>query len=146
MATSVPFTFSDLKPAEPIQGWPDFFEEGKAFLKTASSAHAGKKSAFSPEILYNIIAMAIEKFVMASLMRHGAMPCNHTMTDLVEAMEETFPGDLADIRHGLLQLDKYQDICHPEGFSIRPPKMTEIPAMLVLAGKMQSLATEKINA
>jgi len=146
MAASAPFTFSDLKPAEPIQGWYDFLEDGKAFLKAATSAHAGQKRAFTPEILYNIIAMAIEKFVMASLMRHGTMPYNHTMADLVAAMEETFPDDLTDIRAGLLKLDKYQDICDLEGFSIRPPKMKEIPAMLVLAEKMQFLATEKINA
>lgn len=30
--------------------------------------------AFTPEIICNLIAMAIEKFVMAVLMRHGALP------------------------------------------------------------------------
>ena len=73
--------------------------------------------------------MAIEKFVMAALMSHGAMPYNHTMADLVEALEETFPGAVATIRDGLLQLDKYQEICDLEGFSIRPPEMKKIPSI-----------------
>ena len=74
--------------------------------------------------------MAIEKFVMAALMRHGTMPYNHTMIDLVEAMEQTFPGAIADIRQGLLRLDSYQDICDPYDFTITEPDRDEIAAML----------------
>lgn len=83
--------------------------------------------------------MAVEKFVMAALMRHGTMPYNHTMADLVEAMEETFPGALADIREGLLHLDTYQDICDPWEFTIIEPTMDDIQAMLDLAEKLREL-------
>ena len=145
MNTTANFLLSDLKSVQPIDGWQDFMHDGKGFLKTAVTAHGKRKHAFTPVILYNLIAMAIEKFVMAALMRYGALPYNHTMKDLVEAMDETFPGSINDIRESLLQFDEFQDICDLEGFSITPPEMEEIPAMLVLAGKMQNLATEKIN-
>jgi hypothetical protein len=142
MHNPVNFSLADLKPVPPIQGWEEFLHEGKAFRQAAAAAYAGRKKAFTPEILYNIIAMAIEKFVMAALMRHGKMPYNHTMRDLVEAIDEAFPGALNEIRAGLLTFDAYQDICDLEGFSIIPPDIKEIPFMLDLAAKMQIFAIQ----
>ena len=121
MNTLSSFLLSDLKNAQPILGWQDFLYDGEGYLKTAVGAHAKRRQVFTAEILYNLVAMAIEKFVMAALMRHGAMPYNHTMRDLVEAMEATFPGAINDIREGLLQLDAFQQICDLDGFSITSP-------------------------
>ncbi|MCI5211179.1 MAG: hypothetical protein D3910_20885, partial [Candidatus Electrothrix sp. ATG2] len=63
---------------EPIRGWEEFLRDGEGYLRTATAAYTKKNGIFTSEILYNLIAMAIEKFIMAALMRHGAMPYNHT--------------------------------------------------------------------
>ena len=143
MTASAYFSLSDLKTAQPITGWQEFLEDGQAFLQTAAAAHAKNRKAFSPEILYNIIAMAIEKFVMAALMRHGALPYNHTMQDLVEAMEETFP-NACDFKEDLLRMDRYQEICDLDAFKITPPAMTEIPFMLVVGNKLRDLVVDQL--
>ncbi len=136
--------FTDIK-TRAIEGWQDFLHEGEAYLRTAACAWKKEKKAFTPEILYNITCMAIEKFVMAALMRHGALPYNHTMGDLVEAMEETFPGCLSIIKDDLLALDSYQEICDVDAFCIRPPEAGAIPGMLDLAARIQALACERIR-
>ena len=118
--------------------------DGDGYLKTARAAFVSRREIFTPEILYNIIAMAIEKFVMAALMREGTMPYNHTMRDLVEAMEEIFPETIAEIKEGLLNLDKYQDICDPYDFAIIQPERNEIPFMLKLAYRLQELVKAAI--
>ncbi len=146
MEATANFLLSDLKKAQPISGWEDFWGEGKAFLKTASAAYAQQKKAFTTVILYNIIAMAIEKFVMTALMCEGKLPYNHTMKDLVEAMDEAFPGAMPDIREGLLQLDQYQEICDLDTFNIAGPAMAEIPLMLDLAGRLQDLVEQQLLA
>ncbi len=127
-----------------IIGWQQFLEDGEAFLKTASGALSKNREVFTANILYNIITMAIEKFVMAALMRAGTMPYNHTMTDLVAAMEKTFPGALTGIRAKLLELDRYQEICDLDNYRITPPEMDEIPAMLDLAERLRSLVTDDL--
>lgn len=127
-----------------ISGWEEFLDDGNKYLHTAFAAHANRQEIFTPEILYNIIAMAIEKFVMAALMRHGTMPYNHTVADLVEAMEQVFPESMADIKEGLLNLDKYQDICDPYEFTITPPDINDIPSMLILAGRLQEMVVEEL--
>jgi len=146
MEATANFLLSDLKKSQPISGWEDFWFEGKAFLKTASAAYAQQKKAFTTVILYNIIAMAIEKFVMTALMCEGKLPYNHTMKDLVEAMDEAFPGAMPDIREGLLQLDQYQEICDLDTFNIAGPAMAEIPLMLELAGRLQDLVEQQLLA
>ncbi|MDW7771390.1 MAG: hypothetical protein SCH71_00715 [Desulfobulbaceae bacterium] len=125
---------------KPIRGWQNFLQDGRRYLATASAGYGRRKEIFTPKILYNIIAMSVEKFVMAALMRHGKMPYNHTMTDLVEALEEAFPHAMpADIREGLLNLDTYQDICDPYEFTIMEPGPEDIPFMLELASHLQYL-------
>jgi len=133
--------FADIS-AEPesIQGWDEYLHEGDAFLRTGLAAHEKGKQAFTPEILYNIVAMTIEKHVMTSLMYKGELPYNHTMGDLVAAMEAVFPEAIAEIKGSLLDLDRYQEICDVDTFNIIPPTAEEIPQMLALAVKMQALA------
>jgi len=145
MTTSTYFSVSDIKAAQPISGWEEFLAEGEAYLKTASGAHRKAKKVFTAEILYNIIAMAIEKFVMAALMKHGALPYNHTMKDLVEAMDETFPKVLSKIKGELLTMDSYQEICDLDGFKITPPEMDKIPLMLELSQEMHTIVTRLVN-
>lgn len=133
--------FADIK-AEPeaILGWEEYLSDGDAFLRTGLAAHEKQKTAFTPEILYNIVAMAIEKHVMAALMYKGELPYNHTIGDLVAAMDEVFPEAIAEIKDGLLELDRYQEICDVDTFTIVPPTVEELPEMLSLAGKMRDLA------
>ncbi|WP_417917102.1 hypothetical protein [Candidatus Electronema sp. JC] len=133
-----------LHELRPVKGWEEYFRHGEGFLNTAAQAHSKGVLAFTPEILYNLIAMAIEKFVMAALMRHGELPYNHTMADLVAAMEQVFPGKMGDIGEGLLKMDQYQDICSLDGFKISPPMMEEIPAMLKLAERLRQLVQEQL--
>jgi hypothetical protein len=50
------------------------------------------------------------------------------------------------IARQLIDLDKYQEICDLENFSIKPPELAEIPAMLDLAEKVGELARKEIAA
>ena len=124
--------------SEPIKGWEEFLQEGNQFLATASNAHARRKEAFTTAILYNLVAMAIEKLIMALLMKSGNLPYNHTMHDLVEAIDEFLPGELAGLGEELRRLDGFQDICEMESCSISPPSMGQIGTMLALALEVQS--------
>jgi hypothetical protein len=137
---------TSLESIRAIQGWQEFLKDGNGYLRTAKGAYLNGNIRFTPGILYNIIAMAIEKFVMAALMCHGTMPYNHTMGDLVEAMEETFPDAIVDIREGLLQLDTYQDICDPYEFTLIVPDRDEISGMLKTASRLQELVTCQLTA
>ena len=129
---------SDIK-RQPISDWQEFLGEGNQFLATASKAYARRREVFTSEILYNLVAMAIEKLIMALLMESGNLAYNHTMHDLVESMEEFLPGHLAGLGEEIKALDAFQEICDLESYTIRPPTMAEVAKMLELAEKLQHL-------
>lgn len=135
--------FSDVK-RDPITGWQEFLKEGNQFLVTASNGYAKRKQVFTSEILYNLVGMGIEKLIMALLMKSGNLPYNHTMHDLVEAMEEFLPGQLTGQADELKALDTYQEICDIESYNITPPTMDEVAKMLELAREVQSITMRKI--
>jgi len=78
-------------------------------------------------------------------MKHGALPYNHTMADLVFAMDDVFPDHIKDIREELINLDSYQEICDVDSYAITPPMATEIPSMLNLGEKLRELLQQKLN-
>lgn len=123
---------------EPIKGWEEFLQEGNQFLATANNAYVQRREPFTTAILYNLVAMAIEKLIMALLMKSGNLPYNHTMHDLVEAIDEFLPGELEGLGAELKAWDGFQDICDIESYSITPPTMGQIGGMLTLALEVQS--------
>ena len=129
-------TLADIRPRA-IDDWPRYREEGEQFLRLAERAHEQQKKACTPTILYNLVAMAIEKLVMAALMRCGRLPDNHTLHDLVAALERWLPETVRGLAEPLCQLDSFQDICDPYAGTITSPSAGEVESMLILARKLE---------
>jgi HEPN domain-containing protein len=114
-----------------ISDWREFIEDGEKYLRTAIHAAKKRREVFTPEILYNLTAMAIEKYLMGFLMYHGDMADNHTMRDLIESVERhvNMQPDLAE---SLLYLDSFQEICDLETYNRRAPSIEEIAKILAI--------------
>tara|TARA_Y100001933_G_C18715365_1_gene445055 strand:+ start:79 stop:498 length:420 start_codon:yes stop_codon:yes gene_type:complete len=103
-----------------IKDWHIFLRDGEQFLKTAGAAYAKRKKGFSPEAIYNLICMGIEKLIMAFLMQRGDLAENHTMTDLQRALEKHL-GSNPDIEKKLCFLDSFQEICDLDTYVTKKP-------------------------
>ena len=136
MSTSPLVGFEDIC-TQSIENFEEFKVEGLQYLQLAENAFAKKKKAFTTEILYNIAAMAIEKLVMSALMEIGRLPYNHTMHDLVDALEKWMPETVVGMADSIRELDSYQEICDPDAISTIVPTVSEIEHMLVLARILQ---------
>lgn len=120
-----------------IDDWQDYKRDGIQFLATAVGAHAKKKKAFNNETIYNLVCMAIEKFIMATLMKQGDLAENHTMIDLVNAIER-HTGPL-DIREDLIYLDKFQEICDLENVYYQTPTEEEIVRIIEIGQNIEGM-------
>lgn len=69
--------------------------------------------------------MGIEKLIMALLMKRGDLAVNHTMTDLLEAMELHL-GHASEIAKKLQFLDTFQEICDLDTYVVRHPSASDI--------------------
>ena len=127
---------ADIRPRA-IDDWAQYRLEGEQFLRLAEQAHHRQKKAFTPTILYNLVTMAVEKLVMAALMRCGRLPDNHTLHDLVAALERWLPETVRGLAGPLCELDSFQDICDPYAGTITAPSRREVESMLILARKLE---------
>jgi HEPN domain-containing protein len=121
-----------------IDNWQDYFRDGEQFLKTANGAFQKKSKGFSTDTLYNVTCMAIEKLVMAFLMKNGDLADNHTMGDLLYALQRHL-GNIPDIAEKLTYLDQFQEICSLENFVIQIPTEEEVGKFLAIAKDIQNL-------
>jgi hypothetical protein len=128
--------FADIRP-QAIDDWQQYKLEGRQYLDLAETAYRKQNKTFTTEILYNLIAMAIEKLVMSGLMEIGRLPYNHTMHDLVDAMEEWMPETVRGLEESIRNLDSYQEICDPYACIIKIPTMAEIETMLTLTRQLE---------
>lgn len=116
--------------------WLEFMQDGDAYLKTARGGQK-RPSVFTPEILYNLLAMAIEKHIMAALIFKGTLADNHTFTDMIQSAKELCPLDDALVQT-LTELESYQEICSVfDGYNRKKFPAAEVSAMIAAAEEVQ---------
>jgi len=121
-----------------IDNWQDYRRDGEQFLHTAIEAHKKKRKAFSADTLYNVTCMAIEKLIMAFLMKKGDLAENHTMADLLRALQQHM-GDIPELADKLIYLDSFQEICSLDNFIIHSPSEEDVNKMLSIGEEVREL-------
>lgn len=126
---------------QPMKNWMDFMEEGRGFHRTASGA-VKRPAIFTPSILQNLCAMAIEKYFMAVFMRHGRLPGNHTMEDmLVEG--KALLGIPDALEKKLLRMDELQQICSIDHIKIIEPEPGEVADFVSAMNEVAAIAEKE---
>jgi hypothetical protein len=106
--------------------WKIFYKEGTDYWNAAVKS-VKRPEIFNPEVVYNIVCMAIEKFFMAFLIYHKKMPYNHTLIDLVESVKLVYPVD-PHLEENLRFMDSLQEICAIDSITVK--KITERDRLL----------------
>lgn len=127
----------------PMQGWQVFIDEGDRYLKTAMNGSRRRPKVFTPEILYNLVAMAIEKHAMGYLLYHRRMPDNHTLRDLMDALREV--GGLDEGLYGrVVEMDRFQEICSVFEYRREIPEKADVATFLDLGGQIRAFVRNRL--
>jgi len=86
-----------------------YWKDGEAYHRTAIGAKK-RPAVFTSEIIYNLLAMAIEKYFMAFFLSHHTTPENHTFSDLINAANKIKPLP-PELEADLISLEGLQNIC-----------------------------------
>ncbi len=121
-----------------IDNWQEYRRDGEQFLHTALSAARSRNRRFTPDTLYNLVAMAIEKLIMAFLMRRGDLADNHTMLDLLQALERHIPVR-PELARQFAYLDAFQEICAIDSYSCRTPTPADIERITAIGVEVLEL-------
>lgn len=127
-----------------ITDWRLYLRDGEQYLATAEGAAVRRREVFTPEILYNLTAMAIEKLIMGFLMSRGDLAENHTMGDLLVAIKRhlALPQSLVD---GLTYLDSFQEICDLDTYSRRAPTEEECGQIIAIGADLKNFITASLT-
>ncbi|MFH1217878.1 MAG: hypothetical protein V1706_15400 [Pseudomonadota bacterium] len=127
--------------ARPLE-WRKYFSEGDQFLALAGKGiHNLEK--FSPETLYNVVAMGIEKHLMALFLYNNNLPEGHTLTNLLSYGEKYLTID-GDILRTLAFMDSLQEICSLDDTHRRTPTLAELEMMVKVAVRIQQKVQESL--
>ncbi len=123
--------------------WKTFYKEGKRFLEIAEKG-SEKSEKFTPEILYNMASMSIEKLFMAYFLKTGKMPYNHTLLDLVDSIKEyeEIPGTL---ENSLLAMSAFQEICSIEMYERKEATVQDVEFFLKTARESCDFITQLVE-
>jgi len=114
-------------------GAAEFWAEGVRYHDVCLRAWPAKP-VFTPEIIYQMSAMAMEKMFMAWMTEQSALPENHTLRDLVRAADkiEALP---IELRKDLLRMDRFMDLCPLVPMNLPKPQEADVPSFLSVMGE-----------
>ncbi|MFW5854705.1 MAG: hypothetical protein ACOCW9_05200 [Thermodesulfobacteriota bacterium] len=125
------------------QEWTRFTDEGAQFLATAVNAVRKRRKVFTPDILYNLIAMSMEKYIMGYLLYRKNLPDNHTLGDLMDALKrvDQIENDLCE---RIIRMDRFQEICCITTYSREIPDEKDIEEMLTLGERIRDFVNARM--
>lgn len=122
-----------------------FIDDGARFLRTATRAARKRRKVFTPDLLYNIIAMSIEKHIMGYLLHRRNLPDNHTLRDLIDGLKrvDTVEEGLCD---RMIRMDRFQEICCITAYHREVPAEKDIEEMLSLGETIRDYVRARMPA
>lgn len=121
-----------------IDNWQEYQRDGEQFIKVAKQAFVQQKKGFSPDTIYNLTCMGIEKIIMAFLMHRGDLAENHTMGDLHRALELHL-GEKKELAEKMLYLDSFQEICAIDTYTIKVPTEDDVAVILAIGEEVSDM-------
>lgn len=124
-----------------IEGYDKMIKEAESYFNSARRGFYNSKK-FNEELVFNIITMSVEKFLVGLLMSKGIMPVNHVIKHLLEETEEHFTLN-ESIKKTLSVIDDYLYICSMDSFTSKIPSKAELEELINATGMLKELAYDK---
>jgi hypothetical protein len=126
-----------------ISGIEALLAEGEGYFQVVRKSHT-RPLVFTPEIVHNLLGMALEKFAMVILMRAGTMPDNHTFADLLRELKAQIPVR-PSIEAALLGMDEESDLCSLEIRKVRMPSPERMRELIEIGELLQEAARDALH-
>jgi HEPN domain-containing protein len=123
-----------------IKGYDTMIKGADSYYNSARRAFY-KDTKFTEELVFNILTMSIEKYLVGLLMSKGIMPMNHVIKYLLKETEEHFKLDKIIQKH-LSKVDDYLYICSLDDFTKKVPSKEELENILAAVEQLKAFTHE----
>jgi hypothetical protein len=90
--------------------WEDYLSDAEGYLRAAHGKN-GNPPKLGSDIRYNLLAISLEKSIMAIHLYRGDLADNHTFGDLIDSVARHIEIP-EEVRTELLKLEQTQTICN----------------------------------
>ena len=132
-----------MEAVQEISGIEAILKEGEGYFQVVRRSHL-RPLVFTPEIVHNLLGMALEKFAMVILMLAGTMPDNHTFADLLRELKAQIPVR-PSIEAALLSMDEESDLCSLEIRKVRIPGPERMRELVEIGELLQAAARDALH-
>jgi len=105
--------------------WNDFYKQGIQYMRTTERS-VMRGDIFTPVIMYNMSAIAIEKLIMGACMFEGKLPFCHTLSGMADFSREILGLD-EQLVSDMNLMDDMQMICSEDDVSLKEPDIGDVP-------------------
>ncbi len=129
---------------QPITDWQDHITAGRQYLQTAVKGRC-RPAVFNNELIFQLAAMAVEKFIVGLVHYHQQMPADHTLSGLAADLAEVCPLNAslaARIRH----IETVDDMCALTVKHRDPPEDADIQEILAVGQEVERFVDRHVPA
>jgi hypothetical protein len=119
-----------------------YFNAGDSYLKTAKRGH-GRSSVFTGTMIYHILCLSIEKFLMGIFCCHNAIPQHSTLSHMIQeaAAFTDMPKELIEQVNAM---DNVLNLCDPGAPLQAVLTESQLQAMLIVGEKVRNLVSDHL--
>jgi hypothetical protein len=115
-----------------------YFDAGTSYLETAKRGHR-RGSVFTATMIYHILCISIEKFLMGIFCYHNAIPQHNTLSHMVQELA-AFTEVSKELIEQVQAIDNVLNLCDPNAPLQMMLTERQLQAMLTVGEKIRSLA------
>lgn len=126
-----------------IEGYETMIKGADSYYNSAKKSFY-KSDKFNEELVFNILTMSVEKYLVGLLMSKDNMPMNHVIKYLLEETEAYFSLDKT-IHEQLAKVDDYLYICSMDDFTKKVPAKEELENILLAVEKLKEFTHANVD-
>ncbi len=124
----------------------DNFYFADSYLTTITTAFYNQNRRFNNDLLYNMITIAFEKFMVSWLAYHDQIATSHLPLMLYRELNPFEPALSETLRKSAILVGSFEGICSIDGFGYRTPTDSDIEKMIGGIGELREEVSHRIEA
>jgi len=116
-----------------------------SYLKTLQASRKATIRRFDNDLLYNLIAICFEKYMVALLAHYDMIPTSHLPLMLYKEAKAYEPTLSDGIKQTAQLIGSFEAICSIDGFGYKTPNDSAIDRMLTGLGELQELIVGRVT-
>jgi len=116
-----------------------YFDAGNSYLETAKRGHK-RSSVFTGTMIYHILCLSIEKFLMGIFCYHNAIPQNSTLSHMIQEAA-AFTDMPVELIEQVKSMDNVLNLCDPNAPLQAVLTESQLQGMLSVGEKIRNLVS-----